>query len=94
MAASVRNRMEILMIEKFRKGMLLHNPETKEDGLVKRVYQTDQQTMYEVWVPAERNTWLSGHYTYDWAERNVKLSANAELKSKPDLRNVTYGRAR
>jgi hypothetical protein len=62
MAASVRNNMEIFMIEKFREGTLLHNPETKEDGLVTRVYQRDRQTMYEVWVPVKPDTWLSAAY--------------------------------
>jgi hypothetical protein len=73
--------MESFMSGKFCKGMLLHNPETKEDGLVTRVYQTDRQIMYEVRVPARLNTWLSGHYTYDSAEIKLELSDNAKLKA-------------
>jgi hypothetical protein len=47
--------------------------------------------MYEVWVPAELNTWLSGHYTSDWAETKLELSDKAELKSsdKPPTENLT-----
>jgi hypothetical protein len=78
--ASVRN-MEIFMIEKFREGTLLHNSKTKEDGLVSRVYQTDGQTMYEVWVPVKPDTWVSGHYVSDWAEIKLELSDNVKLKA-------------
>jgi hypothetical protein len=89
--ASVRNNMEIFMIEKFREGMLLHNPETKEDGLVSRAYQSDGQTMYEVCVPVTRVTWANGYYVSDWAERKLEISDNAELKSsdKPRTESLT-----
>jgi hypothetical protein len=80
-AASVRKNMEIFMIEKFREGALLHNPKTKEDGLVSRVYQLDGRTMYEVWVPVRSDTWLSGHYVSDWAEIKLELSDNVNLKA-------------
>jgi hypothetical protein len=80
-AASVRNYMEFLMIEKFGKGTFLHNPDTKEDGLVSRVYQTNGRTMYEVWVPAKPDTWLGGHYVSDWAEIKLELSDNVKLKA-------------
>jgi hypothetical protein len=80
-AASVRKNMEIFMIEKFREGALLHNPKTKEDGLVSRVYQLDGQTMYEVWVPVRPDTWLSGHYVSDWNEIKLELSDNVTLKA-------------
>jgi hypothetical protein len=73
--------MEIFMIEKFHKGTFLHNPKTKEDGLVSRVYQLDGQTMYEVWVPVRPDTWLSGHYVSDWNEIKLELSDNVTLKA-------------
>jgi hypothetical protein len=86
-AASVRNRNEIFMTDKFGEGTLLHNSQMNEDGLVTRVYQTELQTMYEVWVPARGNTWLSGYYTSDWAENNLELSVNLELKT--DTKRLT-----
>jgi hypothetical protein len=79
-SASVRNRNEIFVTENFGEGTLLHNPQTHEDGLVKRVYQTNGQTMYEVWVPIRLDTWLSSYFVSDWAESNLELSDNAELK--------------
>jgi hypothetical protein len=89
--ASVRNNMEIFMIEKFREGALLHNPEAREDGLVSRVYQSDGHTMYEVWVPVNRVTWALGHYVSNWAESKLELSDNAELESsdKPRTESLT-----
>jgi hypothetical protein len=62
--ASVRN-MGVFMIEKFHKGTFLHNPKTKKNGLVSRVYQLDGRTMYEVWVSITPNIWLSGYYVSD-----------------------------
>jgi hypothetical protein len=79
-AQSVRNYMESFMTDKFREGALLHNPKTKEDGLVSRVYQTDGQTMYEVCVPVKPDTWVSGHNVSDWAEIKLELSDNVKLK--------------
>jgi hypothetical protein len=80
-AASVRNNRELFMIEQFREGVLLHNPKTQEDGLVKRVYQSDGKTKYEVWVPVRPDTWLSGHYVSDWSEIKLELSENVKLKA-------------
>jgi hypothetical protein len=67
---------------KFRIGVLLHNRNTKEDGLVTRVYQPAEcgETMYEVAVPVPSNTWAGGHYVSDWTESVLKLSDNASLK--------------
>jgi hypothetical protein len=68
---------------KFRIGVLLRNRNTKEDGLVTRVYQLvgRAETMYEVAVPVLRDAWASGHYVSDWAESTLELSDNAILKS-------------
>ena len=66
---------------KFGIGVQVHNRDTKEDGLVRRVYQADSgETMYEVAVPAGPNTWPGSHYVSDWAESRLKLSDNAALK--------------
>ena len=68
---------------KFIIGVLLRNRNTKEDGLVKRVYEVADsgETMYEVAVPAIPNTWLGNHYVSDWAESILELSKNAVLES-------------
>jgi hypothetical protein len=66
---------------KFRKGELLHNRNTDEDGLVKRVYQSGEVFMYEVAVPVIRDTWAGGHYVSDWNESVLELSRNAKLNS-------------
>lgn len=68
---------------KFRKGELLHNRNTNEDGLVKTVYQVGEVFMYEVAVPVIRDSWGKSFYISDWAESPLELSRNANLKT-PD----------
>jgi len=63
---------------KFSIGVLRRNRNTKEDGLVKRVYQVGGSVMYEVSVPATPDT----YYTSDWAESALQLSTNMTLKSR------------
>jgi hypothetical protein len=88
--ASVRKDMEKLVTEKFREGVLLHNPQTKEDGLVSRAYHSDGQTMYEVWVPVKPDTWALGHYISNWVESKLELSDNGKLKSSDPRRTLTF----
>jgi hypothetical protein len=68
---------------KFSVGALLHNRNTKEDGLVTRAYQPGARgdTMYEVAVPILLNIWAGGHYVSDWSESTLELSDNMTLKS-------------
>jgi hypothetical protein len=84
LAASVRKSIGKTFMAthaKFRIGVLLQNRNTKEDGLVTRVYQLAEcgVTMYEVAVPVPPDTWAGGHYVSDWAESTLKLSDNAIL---------------
>jgi hypothetical protein len=70
---------------KFCTGELLHNRNTKEDGLVTRVYQLskgqgDWDIMYEVLVPSRPNTWAASHYVSDWTESILEPSDNATLR--------------
>jgi hypothetical protein len=58
---------------KFSIGVLVHNRNTNEDGLVKRVYEVGGAVMYEVSVPA---TTRPIHYTSDWEESFLELSSN------------------
>ena len=68
----------------FRKGDLLHNHATKEDGSVRRIYEKNGLTMYEVWVPRRANSWKLGHDTSDWAESVLDLSCNDRLMDSGD----------
>jgi hypothetical protein len=68
----------------FRKGDLLHNHATKEDGSVRRVYKKDGLTMYEVWVPKRANSWKRGHDISNWAECVLDLSCNDRLMDSGD----------
>jgi hypothetical protein len=86
LAASVREGIAKTSYDfhaKFHIGLLLHNRNTKEDGLVTRVYQPAdcRKTMYEVAVPILPDTWAGRHYVSDWAESNLELSRNTILKS-------------
>jgi hypothetical protein len=68
---------------KFCTGLLLRNRNTKEDGLVTRVYQNTErgETMYQVAVPIGRDTWAGRHLVSDWAENALELSNNALLRA-------------
>ena len=84
LAASVREGIEkspLTADAKFRKGELLHNHNTNEDGLVTRVYELEGAITYEVAVPVIRDTWAGSHYVSDWAESVLELSRNAKLNS-------------
>jgi hypothetical protein len=65
---------------KFSIGVLVHNRNTNEDGLVKRVYEVGGAVMYEVSVPA---TTPPIHYTSDWGESSLELSSNKLLGRAP-----------
>lgn len=69
------------MTGKFQFRDLVYNVNTKEDGAIRRVYETDGATMYEAAVPAEGDTWVSGYYVSDWAEDVLRFSVNERLKS-------------
>src|SRR5580692_7344441 len=84
LAASVRESIRespMTADAKFRKGELLHNRNTNEDGLVKRVYEFGDVFMYEVAVPVIRDSWANSYYISDWAESTLELSRNARLRS-------------
>jgi hypothetical protein len=83
LAASVREGIgkNPMTAPKFRRGELLHNRNTDEDGLVKRVYQVGEIFMYEVAVPVIRDSWAGSHYVSDWAEGALELSRNVKLNS-------------
>ena len=58
---------------KFSIGVLLHNRNTNENGLVKRVYEIGGAVMYEVSVPAATRPI---HYTSDWEESFLEPASN------------------
>jgi hypothetical protein len=58
---------------KFCTGILLHNRNTKEDGLVTKVYHSAElgETMYQVAVSIRPDTWAGRHLVSDWAESTL-----------------------
>jgi hypothetical protein len=69
------------MKENFQLKELVYNRNTKEDGTIKRIYETNGAAMYEVAVPQQRDTWAAGYYISHWAEDVLQLSDNEPLKS-------------
>jgi hypothetical protein len=70
-----------LMTQNFQLRDLVYNRRTKEDGLIRRVYEANGAAMYEVAVPQQGNSWSAGYYISDWAEDVLQLSSNGRLKS-------------
>ena len=62
------------MKENFQLKDLVYNHNTKEDGAIRRVCETNGATMYEVAVPQKRDTWAAGYYISDWAEDVLQVS--------------------
>jgi hypothetical protein len=79
---------------KFCAGILLHNRNTKEDGLVTRVYQSAElgETMYQVAVSIRPDTWAGRHLVSDWAESTLELSDNTILKASASPIELCPGR--
>jgi hypothetical protein len=69
------------MKEKFKLKDLVYNRNTKEDGTIRQIYETNGVAMYEVAVPQNRDSWAGGYYISDWAEGVLQLSNNELLKS-------------
>ena len=69
------------MKEKFKLKDLVYNRNTKEDGTVRQIYETNGVAMYEVAMPQNRDSWAGGYYMSDWAEDVLQLSNNELLKS-------------
>jgi hypothetical protein len=75
---------------KFCTGVLLHNRNTKEDGLVTKVYQNTErgETMYQVAVSIGQDTGEGRHLVSDWAESVLEpseTSDNAISEASDDL---------
>ena len=68
------------MKEKFKLKDLVYNRNTKEDGTIRQIYETNGVAMYEVAVPQNRDSWTGGYYISDWAEDVLQLSTNETLK--------------
>src|SRR5216684_8446111 len=71
---------EVPVTRKFKHGNLVYNRNTKEDGGVRRVYETNGAIMYEVAVPKHGDAWAEGFYISDWAEDVLQISNNERLK--------------
>jgi hypothetical protein len=90
LAASVRRTIGRTMDAhaKFNVGVLLHNRNTNEDGLVKRVYEVGGAVMYEVSIPATPLTYNIS----DWGESPLELSNNKQMASGRPPRDWAYQR--
>jgi len=71
------------MTNKFQVRDLVYNRDTKEDGLIRRTYETNGAAKYEVAVPLTRDSWGGGYCISDWAENVLQPSSNERLKSSP-----------
>jgi len=69
------------MKENFQLKDFVYNRNTKEDGTIRRIYETNGVAMYEVAVPQEGDSWVYGYYISDWAEDVLQLSTNEPLKA-------------
>ncbi len=63
----------------FQLGDLVYNRNTKEDGAIRRAYETNGAAMYEVAVPQLRDSWAGGYYISDWAEDVLRFSSIEHL---------------
>ena len=69
------------MKEKFKLKDFVYNRNTKEDGTIRRIYETNGVATYEVAVPQNCDSWTGGYYISDWAEDVLQLSTNEPLKT-------------
>jgi hypothetical protein len=69
------------MTGNFQNRDLVYNRNTKEDGAIRRAYESNGAAMYEVAVPQRGDSWAGGYYISDWAEDVLQLSNNERLKS-------------
>jgi hypothetical protein len=69
------------MTAKFKRGDLVYNRDTKEDGAVRSRHETYGGTVYEVAVTKLGDSWVAGYYVSDWAEDVLQPSTNERLRS-------------
>ena len=69
------------MKQKFQIRDLVYNRNTKEDGAIRRIYETNGAATYEVAVPQQTDSWAGGFYISDWVEDVLQPSNNERLKS-------------
>ena len=72
-----------MLTTKFQLRDLVYNRDTREDGLIRRVYERDGAARYEVAVPLMKDSWGRGYCISDWDENVLQLSNNEDLKSSP-----------
>jgi hypothetical protein len=66
-----------MMINKFLLLDSVYNRNTREDGTIRRIYETNGGAMYEVTMPQQDDDGTTGYYVSDWAEDVLQLSDNA-----------------
>jgi hypothetical protein len=85
MTASVRETLgtPAAATRPFRLDEGVYNRNTKEYGVVRRIYLKDGIVMYKVWLPATPNTLRWGHFVSDWAEGVLEPSDKAAPEPTP-----------
>lgn len=84
-----KERSRALMTAKFQRGDVVYNRDTKEDGAVRRRYETYGDTVYEVAVTKLGDSWVAGYYVSDWAEDILQPSTNERLRSSTKKGSVS-----
>ena len=56
------------MKDNFQLKDLVYNRNTNDDGIIRRIYETNGAAMCEVAVPQNRDSWTGGFYISDRAE--------------------------
>ena len=70
----------VSMNQRFRENDLISNKRSKEDGKVLRCLLECNQVIYEVAVPLNRYGWEAGAVKALWADSEVQLASNTQLR--------------
>jgi hypothetical protein len=75
-AQAFLRELRALINDKFQKKDAVYNRNTKEDGVVRRVYERNGKAAYEVAVPKYSDSWFAGFNISDWTGEVLELSGN------------------
>jgi hypothetical protein len=68
-----------LINDKFQQEDAVYNRNTKEDGVVRRVYEKNGKAIYEVAVPKYSDSWFAGFNISDWTDEVLEPSGNGRI---------------
>jgi len=82
MTTSVRKFLESAPTDRpFEPNEYVYNRDTKENGLIRQVYEMDGVTVYNVWIPSTPDLLRGGYLVSDWAESVLELSDGVSPKA-------------